>query len=67
MQQKIDLPANMNWLIYTLYARQEYEFCKDIIEQQLKENFDQEFLYFIKVRKRGLAMSLTEEFCFFFV
>lgn len=40
--------SNMNWLIYTLYARQEYQFCKQIIEQQLLVNSDTEYLYFIK-------------------
>lgn len=39
----------MNWLIYTMYARQEYQFCKDIIAQQLEENYDREYLFFIKV------------------
>ncbi len=42
--------SNMNWLIYTMYARQEYKFCKEIIAQQLEEeNYDQEYLFFIKV------------------
>ncbi|XP_037046568.1 Bardet-Biedl syndrome 4 protein homolog [Bradysia coprophila] len=40
--------SNMNWLIYTMYARQEYQFCKEIIAQQLEENYDQEYLFFIK-------------------
>lgn len=39
----------MNWLIYTMYARQEYKFCKEIIAQQMEENYDQEYLFFIKV------------------
>lgn len=39
----------MNWLIYTMFARQEYQFCKEIIAQQLEENYNQEYLFFIKV------------------
>lgn len=40
--------ASMNWLIYMLFARQEYACCKDIIELQLKDSFDKEYLYYIK-------------------
>lgn len=43
---------NLNWLLYTLYARQDFPACKNLIEQQLKENYDHEFLYFIKVYKK---------------
>lgn len=47
--QKYRQPAaSMNWLIYMLFARQEYGCCKDIIEQQLKDSFDKEYLYYIK-------------------
>lgn len=47
--QKYRTPAaSLNWLIYMLFARQEYVCCKDIIEQQLKDSFDKEYLYYIK-------------------
>lgn len=39
----------MNWLIYKMYTRGEYKFCKELIERQMQETYDHEYLYYIKV------------------
>lgn len=68
VEQKYRQPAaSMNWLIYMLFARQEYTCCKDIIEQQLKDSFDKEYLYYIKVGKWGRfsVREITVEQYFF--
>lgn len=54
----------MNWLIYTMYARMEYKFCKEIIAQQLEENYDQEYLFFIKVSNLYMKFMLSIRYCF---
>lgn len=47
--RKAFAPVNMDWLVYMLFARQEYESCKNVIEQQLRTVGVKEYLYFIKV------------------
>lgn len=42
-------PVNMDWIVYMLFARQEYVSCKNIIDQQLRVVGVKEYLYFIKV------------------
>lgn len=42
--------ANLNWLIYAYYARQEFAVCRTIVEQQLRQHADKEFAY----RTKGL-------------
>ncbi|KAJ6644549.1 Bardet-Biedl syndrome 4 protein like, partial [Pseudolycoriella hygida] len=53
---------NMNWLIHTMYARQEYQFCKEIIAQQMEETYDQEYLFYIKGLIARTEGDLQESF-----
>ncbi|XP_055533094.1 Bardet-Biedl syndrome 4 protein homolog isoform X2 [Wyeomyia smithii] len=39
---------NMNWLIHSLYTRNDYSLCKKLINRQLMINFDKEYLYYVK-------------------
>lgn len=32
-----------------MYSRHDYQFCKQIIEKQLGETYDHEYLYYLKV------------------
>lgn len=41
---------NLNWLIHIAFARQDYKYCKEVIEYQFSETFDHEYLYYTKVR-----------------
>lgn len=41
-------PTNLNWLLHMMYARQDYTACKSIIEKQMQENCNLEYLYFIQ-------------------
>lgn len=41
--------SNLNWFLYYHYVRKDYDFCEQIIEKQLKEYLNPEYLYFIKV------------------
>lgn len=40
---------NLNWLLYTMYSRGDFGFCKNLIQKQLKDNFEHEYLHFIMV------------------
>lgn len=41
--------SNLNWLVFKMYQLKNYDYCKQLIEQQMKENFNQEYLFYIKV------------------
>lgn len=43
--------SNLNWLVFKMYQIKNYDYCKQLIEQQMKENFNQEYLFYIKVIK----------------
>ncbi|XP_055689570.1 Bardet-Biedl syndrome 4 protein homolog [Lutzomyia longipalpis] len=40
--------SNVNWLLYLMYARRDFSYCKLIIEEYLKKNYDTEYLYFVQ-------------------
>lgn len=40
--------SNLNWLLHIMFIRQDYTYCKAIIEYQMKGNCNLEYLYFIK-------------------
>lgn len=44
-------PVNLNWLIYLAYARGDYQYCKDIINHQLGNSYDYEYLYLMQVSR----------------
>lgn len=48
--------VHLNWLIYTLYARNDHELCKTIISQQMQLPGDKEYLFFIKVKHKYIYM-----------
>lgn len=39
---------NLNWLLHLMFIRQDYTYCKAIIERQMKEYCNLEYLYFIQ-------------------
>ncbi|XP_059612656.1 Bardet-Biedl syndrome 4 protein homolog [Phlebotomus argentipes] len=40
--------CNVNWLLYLMYARRDFNYCKLIIEEYLKRNYDAEYLHFVQ-------------------
>lgn len=55
--------ANLNWLIHIAFARQDYKYCKEVIEYQFRETFDHEYLYYIKVNTADLIFFFLLFFC----
>lgn len=41
--------CNLNWLLHKMYLIRDFEFCKKLIEQQMEQNLNREYLFFIKV------------------
>jgi hypothetical protein len=41
---------SLNWLLHKMFMIRDFEFCKKLIEQQMKENLNQEYLFYVKVR-----------------
>ncbi|KAG5677485.1 hypothetical protein PVAND_007243 [Polypedilum vanderplanki] len=39
---------NINWLLHKMYLIEEFDFCKKLIEEQLENSYDQEFLILMK-------------------
>jgi hypothetical protein len=51
------MAVNMNWLIFTKYKIGDYQFCKELIQKQMEESFDHEYLYYIQ----GLILKEEED------
>ncbi|CAO1324169.1 unnamed protein product [Diamesa tonsa] len=49
--------TNLNWLVFKMYQIKNYDYCKQLIEQQMEENFNQEYLFYIK----GLIMRAEND------
>lgn len=43
------LSTNLNWLLHKMFRLRDFDFCKKLIEQQMEQNYNQEYLYYIKV------------------
>lgn len=59
--EKINLSTipNLNWLIHISFTRQDYKYCKTVIDHQFRVSYDHEYLYIVKVSGwKGGAKSL---------
>ncbi|XP_055708438.1 Bardet-Biedl syndrome 4 protein homolog [Phlebotomus papatasi] len=57
--------TNVNWLLYLMYARRDFSYCKLIIEEYLKKNYDTEYLYFVQgliAREEGKMPDALKSF-----
>ncbi|GAB0094562.1 Bardet-Biedl syndrome 4 protein homolog [Sergentomyia squamirostris] len=57
--------SNVNWLLYLMYARRDFKYCKLIIEEYLKRNYDMEYLYFVQgliAREEGKMTDALKSF-----
>lgn len=53
------LGQNLNWLLYWMYSRGDYENCKILIQKQLRDNYEEEYLFYIQVRAFGLKGEIS--------
>jgi tetratricopeptide (TPR) repeat protein len=44
----MNVDSNLNWLLHKMYVIREFDFCKKLIEQQMRQSFDQEYLFHVK-------------------
>lgn len=51
--------CNLNWLLHKMFLIRDYDFCKKLIEQQMEQNLNQEYLFFVKVCKRVDLIKLS--------
>lgn len=57
--EKLFMMANLNWLLHKMYLMGDFAFCKQIIDIQMPQQINQEYLFYIKVSNlmRYVAMG----------
>ncbi|XP_055381761.1 Bardet-Biedl syndrome 4 protein homolog [Condylostylus longicornis] len=67
--KKVEKPfvqtENLNWLLHIYYARQDFDMCRVLIERQLVENINADYLYFVRgliERKEGDLFAAIKSF-----
>lgn len=46
----MSVDGNLNWLLHKMFMIRDFEFCKKLIEQQMHQNLNQEYLFYVQVR-----------------
>lgn len=47
---------NLNWLLHKMFMIRDFEFCKKLVAQQMEQNFNQEYLFFVKVCPKAVLL-----------